>query len=164
MLRAGSEADEPSRSTAAAGWKSKLRNVLATVEEMKPEHGAAFFPTVKDSLRKTVEKIIASDLANNDLWGPIHSRLEVSIGVFSGLQYFPGSVGQTFTALHTGLNSKFVKTEQWMQIKDRDAKIVEIMQSMGKAIQTIPDQNISEIIGVEGVAKMKVIETILLSD
>jgi hypothetical protein len=142
-------------------WRAKLRDVLVVVDKMKAVPSALYFPLVKDTLQNAVTKIIKFDLADRDDWGTIHSLLKVCIALFSGLQYFPGSVGGTFAALYNGLNSEKVKYEEWGKIVNRDAKIVEIMHSMGNAIKTIPGDNISSIIGAAGVEQMRSIGGIL---
>jgi len=139
-------------------WKTRLGRVRELVGGMD---GEWYFEATKGLLNRVIGKIIRLDISKEHDWGVLHSLINQCLVAFEILKYVPiDAVQKTFGALHNGLNSKFVKTDVWMEIREmsqKNEKIHSIMKSLGEAIQKIPDSNIIEIVGEDGPDKMKLI-------
>ena len=143
-------------------WKTRLGRVRELVGGMD---GEWYFEATKGLLNRVIGKIIRLDISKEHDWGVLHSLINQCLVAFEILKYVPiDAVQETFGALHNGLNSKFVKTDVWMNIKEKikkDETIHIIMKSLGGAIQKIPDDNIVAIVGEDGLVKMKLISKTL---
>ena len=143
-------------------WKTRLGQVRDLVDAMC---GEWYFEATKGTLNRVIGKIIRLNISDERDWGVLHSLIDQCLVAFGMLKYMPiKAVQETFEALHNGLNSKFVKTDVWMKIKEKikkDETIHIIMKSLGEAIQKIPDDNIVAIVGKDGLVKMKLISKTL---
>ena len=143
-------------------WNVQLGRVRDLVNNMEGVDGAWYFEPLKGTLDKVITKILCLDIKKERDWSVFHSLLDECDLAFEILKYIPIiHVKKTFEALYNGLNSEIIKTVEWMKIQNKDEKIMRIMKSLGDAIETIDDQNISLIVGQNGLEKMKLIAGIL---
>ena len=145
--------------------KDRLRGVLSVVQDMHGKRDAWFFPFVKSKLERAVGKIIELNVENDVDWEKFRALLEQCATVFSAYIFIPiRSIGETFKALHEGLNPGLMDKREWSAIikGKRDEKVIEIMRSLGAAIKNkIKRSNIEAILGDSGFNQMQDIARLL---